>query len=103
MGYKITRDGGNVFVAADEQCFTEKDCENLWRKERIYYKRGVFAIMVTERKNTHPLCTLGVEDDGCICFTPISTCFDAGWLDDLIKVAYNTAYKLQNDGNKKGE
>lgn len=88
MSYKIMRNEKEnyVFVSGDNQTFTQEDCERLWEEEKIYYAKGVFAIMIKERKNSSPLCILGIEDDGNISFSKWNESFDIFWLRDLVNV-----------------
>ena len=93
MGYKIGRNEKENYtlVMADNQRFTQEDCERLWKEEKIYYNQGVFAMMIQERKNNSPLCILGIEDDGNISFSKENTRFDIYWLQDLINVTNGIA------------
>lgn len=97
--YKIHKDDSHTWVVADNQCFTLQDIERL-QSENIFYARGVFAIMVKERKQVNsPLFILGHEDDGTIHFDEEGVKFDSFWANDLIKVV-NMAMEQKEEKHK---
>lgn len=74
-------------ISAEEQVWTDKDCEDL-KKQNVIYNKGCFALQIvpSSRPEFSPLVRLGVEDDGTIKFTPNSETFSCHWIDDLITV-----------------
>lgn len=100
MSYNIRQlEHGILVESTNNQIWTAEDCKNL-RKDGIIYNNGVAAIKITPRKNSNPLLTISIEDDGLISFHNNDLSIDAHWAKDMIKTLQDAIDYIEQGENK---